>query len=177
MTRSRYQFDTQGGPHFLTCTVVAWLPVFTRQETFNVILDSWRFLQKEGRLVLHGYVILENHLHCIASAEDLGKEIGDFKSFTARQIIDILKTMGATPILKQLELCKLRHKTDQDYQLWQEGSHPQVIKSEEMMLQKLEYIHLNPVKRGYVDDPVHWRHSSARNYAGQSGLIEVMTDW
>jgi putative transposase len=46
-----------------------------------------------------------------------------------------------------------------------------------MLRQKLEYIHRNPVKRGYVDDPVHWRYSSARNYAGQPGLIEVFTDW
>ena len=34
-----------------------------------------------------------------------------------------------------------------------------------------------PVVRGYVDDPVHWRYSSARNYAGQLGLIDVVTDW
>ena len=38
-------------------------------------------------------------------------------------------------------------------------------------------IHNNPVVRGFVDDPLHWRWSSARNYAGQSGLIEVVTDW
>jgi len=46
-----------------------------------------------------------------------------------------------------------------------------------MMLQKLEYIHNNPVARGYVDDPVHWRYSSARNYARQEGLIELVTQW
>jgi putative transposase len=46
-----------------------------------------------------------------------------------------------------------------------------------MMLQKLEYIHYNPVKRGYVDEPTDWRSSSARNYAGRPGLIEVVTDW
>ena len=45
------------------------------------------------------------------------------------------------------------------------------------MLQKLEYIHNNPVRRGYVDDPVHWRYSSARNYAGKAGLLDVITDW
>ena len=47
----------------------------------------------------------------------------------------------------------------------------------EMMLQKLEYAHFNPVKHGYVDEPVHWRYSSARNYAGREGMIEVVTDW
>jgi len=46
-----------------------------------------------------------------------------------------------------------------------------------MMRQKLDYIHQNPVKRGYVDQPEHWRYSSARNYAGQAGLIEVMRVW
>ena len=46
-----------------------------------------------------------------------------------------------------------------------------------MMWQKIEYSHNNPVARGYVDDPLHWRHSSARNYAGQAGLFPVCTDW
>jgi len=46
-----------------------------------------------------------------------------------------------------------------------------------MMKQKLEYIHNNPVERGYVDDPLHWRYSRARNYAGQPGLVDVVTDW
>ena len=51
------------------------------------------------------------------------------------------------------------------------------IENDEVLLQKLDYAHYNPVKRGYVDDPVHWRYSSARNYAGLPGLIEVCTDW
>ena len=61
--------------------------------------------------------------------------------------------------------------------MWQEGSHPEQIKDEEMMGQKLEYVHMNPVKRGYVDEPTHWRYSSARNYAGLAGLFPVMTEW
>ena len=72
---------------------------------------------------------------------------------------------------------KLRHKTKSEYQVWQEGSQPKLVANDEMMRQKLEYVHNNPVKRGYVDDPLHWRYSSARNYAGQPGLIEVVTDW
>jgi hypothetical protein len=42
-----------------------------------------------------------------------------------------------------------------------------------MVRQKLEYIHHNPVKRGYVDSPEHWRYSSARNYLGEPGLIAI----
>ncbi|MCB0073926.1 MAG: hypothetical protein KDE20_20805, partial [Caldilineaceae bacterium] len=107
----------------------------------------------------------------------LGKEMSDFKSFTARRVIDFLRDRHANRVLDQLNYRKLRHKEDRDYQLWQEGSHPQLIQGIEMMRQKVEYIHQNPVKRGYVDDPVHWRYSSARNYAGLPGLIEVQTQW
>jgi len=42
---------------------------------------------------------------------------------------------------------------------------------------KIEYTHNNPLRRGYVDDPLAWRYSSARNYAGQRGLIDIVTDW
>jgi REP element-mobilizing transposase RayT len=156
---------------------VGWLPVFTRPETVQIVYDSWRFLQEHGRFEIYGYVILENHLHLIASSPDLAKEIGDFKSFTARQIIDHLETQNVRTLLKMLQVLKARHKTDRTHQLWQEGSHPEQILDTEMMLQKLEYIHPNPVARGYVDEEVHWRHSSARNYAGLPGLFPVRTEW
>jgi REP element-mobilizing transposase RayT len=177
MTRSRYRIWEQEKPHFLTCTVVAWLPVFTRPETAEIVLDSWRYLQEQRGFELFGYVILENHLHLIASSPDLGREMKDFKSFTARRILDLLETQRVTMLLEQLAWRKGRHKTESRYQLWQEGNHPQMIQDEEMLRQKLEYIHNNPVKRGYVDDPTHWRYSSARNYAGTTGLIDVVTEW
>jgi REP element-mobilizing transposase RayT len=128
-------------------------------------------------LQLFGYVVLENHLHLIASSENLSKEIGDFKSFTARRIIDALETRGERFLLEQLARYKAYFKPDREHQLWQEGSHPQQIQNGEMMRQKLDYTHFNPVRRGYVDDPVHWRYTSARNYAGLPGLIAVTTDW
>ncbi len=177
MTRTRYRIFENGAPSFLTCTIVGWLPVFTRPESVEILLDSWRFLQREGRMNLFGYVILENHLHFIAKGNELAKEVGDFKSFTARKIIDLLEEKKAGTILRQLQGEKAHHKKDRTYQLWQEGSHPKEIANEEMMPQKLDYMHRNPVKRGYVDDPVHWRYSSARNYAGLPGLIEVTIDW
>lgn len=177
MTRSRYKiFDTHY-PHFLTCSVLEWLPLFADPANVEIIFDSWRYLQKHNRILLLGYVIMENHLHFIARADDLPKEVGDFKSFTARRIIDRLLSIGAADQLELLHRLKLRHKTDRPYQVWQEGSHPEAILNESMMWQKLEYMHNNPVARGYVDDPLHWRYSSARNYAGQPGLIDVVTDW
>ena len=88
-----------------------------------------------------------------------------------------MQQSGNKSLLQELRFYKLRHKINQTYQLWQEGTHPQQIQNDAMMWQKVEYIHNNPIRRGYVDDPVHWRYSSARNYAGQTGLIDVVTDW
>ena len=177
MGRSRYKFGESGFPHFLTCTVVGWLPVFTRPETVQILLDSWQFLHDQNRMVLLGYVVLENHVHFIASAEDLPKQVGDFKSHTARRIIDYLSERHVRTLLEGLEHHKARHKSDRQFQLWQEGSHPKVIETEAMLRQKLEYIHDNPVKRGYVSDPTHWRYSSARNYARMEALVSVTTEW
>jgi len=177
MPRTRYRIWEKDQPHFLTSTIVGWLPIFTRQETFDIILSSWRFLQSTQRMTLYGYVIMENHVHWIASSPNLPKEVGDFKSYTARQIIDLLEMQRVTVFLDHLRRLKLKHKTDREFQLWQEGSKPKQITSREMMLQKLEYTHNNPVERGYVDEAIHWRHSSARNYAGLPGLLDVVMDW
>jgi REP element-mobilizing transposase RayT len=161
----------------MTATLVGWLPLFARPDIVQIIYGSWQFLQQNRGLKLFGYVIMENHLHWVASSPDLSKDAGDFKSFTARRIIDRFQEQRAEPILRQLAYFKQAHKSGQIYQLWQDGHHPQQIVSEEMMLQKLEYMHNNPIRRGYVDDAADWRYSSARNYAGRTGLIEVVSDW
>ncbi|TAN47900.1 MAG: transposase [Methylococcaceae bacterium] len=177
MPRSRYHVLNKQSPHFLTATVNHWMPLFTRPETVDIILDSWRYLQREAGFVLYGYVILENHLHLIAASNDLSRDMQRFKSFTAQEILVHLEARGARKMLDLLALFKRFHKTQSHYQLWEEGNHPQLIESEDVMRQKLEYIHQNPVKRGYVDKPEHWRYSSARNYAGMEGLIEVTRAW
>jgi REP element-mobilizing transposase RayT len=177
MGRDHYRFGEAAYPHFLTCTIVGWLPVFTRPGAAQVVLDSWRFLHERGRLSLLGYVILENHLHFIGSSENPGKEVGDFKTFTARAILDDLNRRGDRALLDEFRERKAAHRVDRSFQLWQEGSHPKQVTSEVMLRQKLEYIHDNPVRRGYVDRPEDWRYSSAWNYAGLSGLVPVVIDW
>lgn len=172
MGRSRYQaIDTY--PHFITCTVVNWLTLFSQPEITAVVLSSLKFLQSQKRLTLHAYVIMENHLHLIATADNLSREMQSFKSFTAKQIIRSLEQNHQTFWLNQLRLHKRPDKVQSTYQVWQEGFHPQMIQRAEVLNQKLEYIHNNPVRRGYVDEPWHWRYSSARNYAGQVGILEV----
>lgn len=97
--------------------------------------------------------------------------------YSGTQLIALLEEHKAEVLLRQFRALKLRNKTKSEYQIWQEGSHPKQIRGNDMMHQKLEYMHNNPLKRGYVEEAVHWRYSSARNYAGMKGLIEVTMDW
>jgi len=177
MPRSSYRVLTNPHPHFLTATVNHWLPLFTRPQTVDIVLDSWRFLQQTADFKLYGYVILENHLHLIAASDDLSHDMQRFKSYTAKTIIAHLEQQRSEKMLELLAFFKRFHKTESRYQVWEEGNHPQLIESEAVMRQKLDYIHQNPVKRGYVERPEHWRYSSARNYLGQEGLIEVVRTW
>jgi putative transposase len=175
MAKSRYRFlPDDPHPYFLTSTIVNWLPLFSNPVIACIIIDSLNFLVNSGRLTIIAYVIMGNHLHLVASSDNLSKEIGDFKSFTARKSIDYYLDQNNQWVLKQLFDNKLKHKTDRDYQFWQEGSHPKRITNEEMLIQKIEYIHQNPVRRGFVDVPEHWRYSSARDYAGGVGLVKVV---
>ena len=160
----------------MTCTVLHWIPVFTRPDTVNILLDSLSHLCGEG-VKVYAYVILENHLHLVAQSEQLDRDMARFKSYTAKQLIQYLHKQRITAILEQLEFYKKAHKNDRAYQFWQEGLHPEWIQNDAMMRQKIEYIHHNPVKRGYVDLPEHWRYSSARNYLGQEGLLEICRVW
>ena len=176
MGRSRYKITDPQQAHFVTLTVLHWIPVFTRPETVNILLDSLRFLSKEG-LKVYAWVILENHCHFVLQSKALDQDIARLKSWMAKNLIQYLAENHVRQILEQLAFYKKAHKGDRAYQFWQEGVHPELIQGDDMMRQKSEYIHQNPVKRGYVDEAEHWCYSSARDYAGGQGLLEVCTRW
>ena len=176
MGRSRYKFTNPHLPHFMTCTVLHWIPVFTNQKTVAILVESLNFIINSG-MKLFAYVILENHMHFIAQSNSISRDVARFKSFTAKRLIQFLHEENIKTMLEQLAFYKKAHKSDRAYQFWQEGVHPEQIHSGEMMRQKIEYIHYNPVKRGYVDLPEHWRYSSARNYLEMEGPVSVCTTW
>lgn len=106
MGRSRYKIYEPTHPHFVTCTILHWLPLFTRQESVAIIIDSIKFLQNKDNLKLYAYVILENHLHMLLSSDDLHKSMQSFKQYTAKQLLELLKKENATILLDQLAFYK-----------------------------------------------------------------------
>ena len=177
MGRSRYKIYEPTHPHFITCTILHWIPIFTRKESVQIVFDCLEFLKKKDNLKIYAFVVLENHLHLVVQSNDLAKSMESFKKFTAKKILELLKREHVTTILEQFAFYKKAHHKEKNFQVWEEGYQPKLIQSNDMMLQKIKYIHENPVKRGYVDEAIHWRYSSARNYEGVVGLIEVDRFW
>ena len=174
MGRSRYRIVEGYETYFVTCATVNWLPLFNQPELAGIVLGSLQHLHDKGRLTVHAYVLVEDHLHLLGSSQSFSKEMMSLKSFTARGILDSLEVRGFRSILDQLRFLRKLHKQGQSFQVWQEGFHPEAVHDERMLLQKIEYVHDNPVRRGFVDEPSHGRYSSARQYEGRTGLVPIV---
>ncbi len=162
--RSRYRINDPDAPHFVTATIVEWLPVFASSACCDIVLRSLAYSRAQKGLSIYAWVILDSHLHAILSGPDLAKTIGDMKKFAAREILAQVELEGRAWLLNQLAYYRAKHKTASAHQVWQEGVHPQAVLSDEMMEQKLVYLHNNPMKRGLVASPEHWRYSSAHEW-------------
>jgi putative transposase len=92
----------------------------------------------------------------VVAGDKLAELIRDFKSYTAKGIIAQLEHDQKTWVLNQLKYHKQPAKTRSNYQVWQEGFHPQQIVSEAMLEQKIDYLHHNPVRIGVVARPEDW---------------------
>jgi putative transposase len=164
----------ENGIYFLTSTIVEWMPVFTSREYFEIVIDAFKFCRSHKNLKLYAYVILDNHFHLVVSGSNLSAIIQSLKRHTSKQIIQLLQTQNKKWLLSQLAFYKKKYKSESTHQVWQEGFHPELMQSEQMLLQKIKYIHHNPVKRGYVERPEYWLYSSARNFILEDhSLIEL----
>ena len=176
---SRYKIRDLEGLYFVTFTVVGWVDLFIRNEYRNCITDSFTYCQQHKGLNVHAYVIMTSHIHAIISAQvghNLVGIVRDMKKFTSKKLVALIKEIPESR--REWLLAKFSHKAKrtsrgQDYLLWQEGYHAKQIETNEFLDQKLEYIHLNPVVAGFVSNPEDYVYSSARDYAGEKGVIPV----
>lgn len=172
--RTDFKIYNSHYPHFITSTIVEWISIFKGEKYINIFIDNFRFYQGNKGLKIFAYVIMENHFHMICQHENLSRIISDFKKITAKQIINQLRLDNNFSKLEKFAYHKKNHKTESNYQIWQEGFHPQQILSQEMFNQKAEYIHFNPVKNNLVENMEDWKYSSAGFYLkGIEGIISI----
>ena len=174
------QHRITGEVYFVTDTVVDWVDIFTRPLYKHIIIDSLSYCQKEKGLLIYAWVLMSNHLHMIVGRKGENKVsdiMRDFKKFTSKEII---RTLLVEPtesrrdwMLNRFEYAGKHDKKIKKYRFWQEGNNAQEIFLNDYLNQKLNYIHENPVKAEIVNRPEDYRYSSAIDYAGGKGLLEV----
>ena len=175
----KYKFYNKSDLYFVTYTVVNWIDIFTRYIYRNVLLDSWNYCIKTKGLKIYAWVIMTNHVHMIISSEkeELSPIMRDMKSFTSTKLKKLITENPAESrknwILKILKDAGTKNKHNKGFQLWQQHNHPVLLDSNYLLDQKLDYIHNNPVKAEIVENPEDYLYSSARDYAGVKGLIDI----
>ena len=168
----------QGGPypHFVTFTIVRWYPVFVSGPYLRIILDSLEFMRKNRGLLVHAYVIMPTHVHAIVCAigDDLSEIVRDFKRFTARGIEEQSKRDG-NKLLSWLFVNSDRDSRAKS-KVWQDEFHPEVVFTRDFFVQKADYIHANPIRKGLIADATQYYYSSAAAFdRAETEPFEV--DW
>jgi len=169
----KYKCNTPEALYFVTMTVKHWIDVFTRKDYKDIIVNSLQYCQKEKGLEIFAWVIMSNHLHLIVRAKEdysLPDILRDFKKFTSKQII---KAIEENPKESRKEWLIRGFKTNEGHQFWMDGSHPIELWSNAVIDEKLNYLHQNPVKSGWVSCAEDYVYSSAGDYAGRKGMVEI----
>ena len=178
---TRYRFGDSEYPHFITFAVVNWIDALSRPAYKNIIVESLRHCQKEKGLQLHAWIIMSNHVHLIASATQgiaLPDIIRDLKKFTSKQIEEAIRSNAFESrkewMLWMFKRAGAKNSNNKNFQFWQQDNHPFELHGNDMLQQKLLYLHDNPVRAGLVTEPWHYKYSSATDYCPTTtGLLEL----
>jgi REP element-mobilizing transposase RayT len=169
MTYSYRVFTDQHHAYFVTWTIVEWLPLFDQAPYRKIVLDALNYLGTHKSTQLNAFVIMPTHLHAILWPEigiSLSDVTRDFKRFTSREISREAKRQNDTNFIEIFKQARSENRAQKvsTFQVWQEGSHPEAIFTEKFARQKMDYIHLNPVRAGLVEMATGWLYSSAKAY-------------
>ena len=161
--------------YFTTSTVIDWVDIFTRPSYRHIIVDSLSYCQSHKGLIIYAWVLMSNHLHMIVDTND--DVLRDFKKFTNKKILKVLEQDEHESrrewLLDRFWFAGANDKRIKNYRFWQEGNHVEEIYTMEFLMQKLNYIHQNPVRAEIVARPEDYLYSSALNYVGEKGLLNV----
>jgi REP element-mobilizing transposase RayT len=175
MTNSYRVFTDANYAYFVTWTVVDWLPIFSESRYREIVLNSLNYLRTNKHTQLNAFVIMSSHIHAILWPDDgvnLSDVTRDFKRFTSREISGEAERQNKKELLSSFSNARKENRA-QDvsrYQVWQEGSQPEAIFTERSARQKMDCIHLNPVRAGLVKTADEWPYSSSRAYLWRENL-------
>jgi len=166
------QHSNQPSLYYITFTCKNWLPLFELTNSYDLVYNWFDYLQKDVAIKTTAYIIMPNHVHCIlffpSDDFNLSKIVANGKHFMAYKLIQRLQEQKRNDLLLQLKegLSDKKIGKGQMHQAFQTSFDAKPIYHRQFLLQKINYIHLNPV-RGKWKLAAQWEdyeHSSAKFY-------------
>jgi putative transposase len=160
--------------HFITCSCYRRLPFLNRARSRDRLLSILEQVRQRYRFVVVGYVVMPEHIHLLITEPEIGNP---------SKIMQVLKQRAARALLP-----KRKRKNPRQGGLFGEESRPRAfwqarfydfnVWTTKECVEKLRYMHRNPLKRGLVESPEQWRWSSYRFYfLEEAGAVGVNAGW
>ena len=164
-------------PQFFTATILEWKHLLKEDEFKDIIIKSLQFLTKEKSVVIYAFVIMPNHIHLIWQVQDGFKRDKiqlRFLRFTAQQ----MKFKLLQHDKSRLEQFRVNAK-DREFQFWERNALSIDLWSQPVFMQKLEYIHNNPLQEKWrlVEFPEDYKYSSAKFYETGYDEFGILTSY
>ncbi len=154
-----------GQVHFITCSCYhrqPWLDTAARRDLFLSILEEVR---RRCRFVVLGYVVMPDHFHLLISEPQVGDP---------SQVMQLVKQLYAQRVVPRTRRKRSEAENPKPMHVWEARFYDFNVWTEHKRVEKLRYIHRNPVKRGLAAEPEQWVWSSFRDYLlGQTGKVRV----
>jgi putative transposase len=175
----KYKFHNKDGLYFVSFATVYWIDVFVREDYTKTIIASLDYCRKNKGLEIYGWCIMPSHLHLVIRAKENNPEkvLGRFKEFTSKQLRQQIEENPQESrkewMLKLMQHAASKSSNVKQMQFWQHHNKPIELWSNDVTEQKMNYIHMNPVVAGFVSEAHHWKYSSAIDYSGGKGLLDI----
>lgn len=162
---TRNSIMSLGEIYFWTDTIHDWKLLLQSDKYKAIIMESWRHLVEQGKIIIYGFVIMPNHLHLLWEMVSMnGKEMphANFNKFTSHQFLSLLGNENPKTVLD----FEVKDKAERAHRFWQRDPLAILIDSEEKLEQKLDYIHYNPLQEHWnlATTPENYYWSSAKCY-------------
>jgi REP element-mobilizing transposase RayT len=175
----KYKFYNKEGLYFISFATVYWVDVFVRDQYFRVVVNSMSYCRENKGMEIYSWCIMPSHVHLIfrAKNDNPSDVLRDFKTHTSKKLQGEIKENVQESrrdwLLWMFKRAGKKNSNVEHGQFWQQNNKPIELWSPEVIDQKVNYIHQNPVEAGFVNEPEYWKYSSAIDFSGGKGIIEI----
>ena len=163
------RFQHSGQSHFVTFCCYHRRPLLTTDESRRIFESALERVRRSYRLYIYGYVVMPDHVHLLLSEpqqDTLADALKSLKQGVSRRLI------GHFPLEPKAGW------SGSPQHFWQKRYYDFNVRNYSQFMEKLRYIHRNPVKRGLCDLPEEWPWSSFLHCAtGAEGRVEIESEW